>query len=369
MSQSSCDLVRHALRAVRGSGGLPAVEWDLLIRQARRAGLLARLAVDLDEFGLLSAVPVEPHSHLIAERGLAAKHDRDVRWEVRCIKVALAAAGVTVILLKGAAYLMAVLPPARGRMFSDIDIMVPKDSLSTVEAALRDAGWNTTDLDPYDESYYRRWMHQLPPMTHFARGTAIDVHHTIIARTTRLELNAEKLFASAVPVPSDPDLKTLAPTDIVLHSAAHLLNEGDFDRGLRDLDDLNLLLRHFGRDPAFWPALLARAEELDLRRPLFYALRYTARILDTPVPDSVRVATELGPPGPALRAMMDILFEQALRPDHASCRDGFNRLALWLLYLRAHHLLMPLHILLPHLMRKAYMTHVKKWTPTERGRI
>jgi hypothetical protein len=29
--------------------------------------------------------------------------------------------------------------------------------------------------------------------------------------------------------------------------------------------------------------------------------------------------------------------------------------ALWLLYLRAHFLLMPVHILVPHLARKAFM--------------
>ncbi len=233
--------------------------------------------------------------------------------------------------------------------------MVPKERLDAVELALRGAGWSGGDIDPYDERYYRRWMHQIPPLTHGTRGTTVDVHHTIVARTTRLDLRASKLFAAAMPIPAEPGLRTLSPADMVLHSATHLLNEGDFDRGLRDLDDLNLLLRHFGRDPEFWPRLVERAGELDLRRPLFYALRYSRKLLGTPVPDGIADDGRLAPPGRALRAAMDPLFDRALRPDHGSCRDGLTGLALWLLYIRAHWLLMPVRILIPHLLRKAVM--------------
>lgn len=341
------------LRCLPARYGASLPEWDLLIRQARRAGLLARMAIAIEELGWLDAVPPQPRLHFEAERRLADKHDRDVRREVRHIEAALAGTGAPIILLKGAAYVIGGLPPSRGRLFNDIDIMVPKDSLGDVEAALERAGWRSTGLDAYDERYYRRWMHQIPPMTHLIRGSTIDVHHSIVARTMRLGLDAETLLAAAVPVPGEPGLKTLAPPDMILHSAAHLLNGGVFERGLRDLDDLNLLLRHFGRDPAFWPTLLDRAEALDLRRPLFYALRYTARFLGTPVPDGLCDAARLASPGAAVRTGMDVLFERALRPDHPSCRDGWTGLALWLLYVRAHHLLMPPHILVPHLLRKS----------------
>jgi len=43
---------------------------------------------------------------------------------------------------------------------------------------------------------------------------------------------------------------------------------------LRDLTDLDLLLRDVALDLDFWPRLTARADELQLSRSLFYALRY-----------------------------------------------------------------------------------------------
>lgn len=347
--------LRHALRHPEILPALSLAEWDLVIRQARRAGILARLAIRLDEGGLLDAVPPAPRHHLVAERILADKHRRDVLNEVRHIQEALAPAGVPVILLKGAAYILAALPPARGRLFSDIDILVPKASLGAVERALHRQGWAGGRIAPYDERFYRRWMHQIPPLTNRLRDTTLDVHHTIVPETVRLDLRADALFAAACRVPGPSGVMTLAPADMILHSAIHLLNEGEYARGLRDLADIAELLGHFGRDAAFWPRLVDRAVELDLRRPLYYALRYAASLLDVPVPAGLGASSALAPPNAALRAVMDRLFERALRPQHESCRDALSGPALFLLYLRSHHLRMPPHLLVPHLLRKAAM--------------
>ncbi len=349
----SADRLRKALQDSEFLPTLSLSEWDLVIRQAQRAGVLARLAIQLDARNLLDAVAAAPRQHLLAERALAEKHERDVRWEVRCIQEALAESGVPIVLLKGAAYTLAGLPPARGRLFNDIDILVPRAALDVVEQSLHRSGWSIGDIDPYDERYYRRWMHQIPPLTHWGRRTTIDVHHTIIPDTARLDLRVEKLFAAATPIAGASGILTLAPADMILHSATHLLNEGEFARGLRDLDDIAQLLRHFGRDTAFWPRLTERAGELDLRRPLYYALRYAAMLLGAPVPAAALAA---GPDAPnrLLRAVMDTLFERALRPDHRSCRDGLSGTALWLLYMRSHYLRMPPYLLIPHLLRKAY---------------
>ena len=89
--------------------------------------------------------------------GLRAQR-RDERRKV------LATVDVDLVLLKGAAYLMAGLPAARGRVFSDVDILVPVARLAEVENALMLHGWSTTHHNAYDQRYYRQWMHELPPL-------------------------------------------------------------------------------------------------------------------------------------------------------------------------------------------------------------
>jgi len=357
MTSRMPELVSKVLSNPESVLGLEPAEWDVLIRQARRALLLPRICAMLEKRGLLNRVPAGPLAHLEAGRVIADKQSQAIRWEVSRIQEALSEVGEPVILLKGAAYVMAELDVARGRIFSDVDILVSKDKLNHAEAALMLHGWAATQHDAYDQRYYRTWMHELPPMMHMKRQTVIDVHHAILPETARLHPDPAKLRAAAQPLAGHPGVHVLAPADMILHSATHLFHDGELEHGLRDLADLDSLLRHFsGGQDGFWQHLAERAHELDLARPLYYALRYTRRILHTPVPDAALEMAGAGRPSRLLEVFMDALFMRALRPDHASCADFFTPAARWLLYVRSHWLRMPLPLLLRHLLHKAVVS-------------
>jgi hypothetical protein len=284
-------------------------------------------------------------------------HQRAVRFEVDQIRRALTSLGLPLILLKGAAYLLAGLPPAQGRIFSDVDILVPKERIGEVEAALMLHGWASAKQDDYDQRYYREWMHELPPMEHTQRGSTIDVHHAILPETARARPDPALLRAAARSIPGSENLWTLAPHDLVLHSAVHLFSEGETEHGLRDLLDLHRLLLHFGAAPGFWEGLAARAVQLQLARPLFYALRYCSRLLATPVPAAVLAeAAAAGRPPAPLLALMDGIFLRNLVPLHPSCADRLTPLAQGALYLRGNWLRMPPLMLARHLFHKAFIT-------------
>lgn len=349
-------LVLQALRQPDALISLSLADWDLLLRQARHANLLARLYALLDERGLIKQLPLQPREHLEWSHIFAEKHTQAVHWEIALIRKALAKIGVPIILLKGAAYAMAKLPSAHGRIFSDIDIMVPKDSLNEVEAALMLHGWAATHHDAYDQRYYRTWMHELPPMMNIKRSTVIDVHHAILPETAYVHPDPEKLRAAAQMLDGYEDLKVFAPVDMVLHSAAHLFHEAELENGLRDLVDIDSLLIHFSYMPSFWPALVERAKELELTRPLFYALRYSVLILHTPIPANTIRAAEVGRPSRPLLALMDGLFTRALMPMHPSCSDRLTGVARRMLFVRANWLRMPPLLLARHLFHKAFIS-------------
>lgn len=335
---------------------LPLHGWDLLLRQAGAANLTLSLRQLIDDLGLLETVPAQPRAHLDWVRVIGERHGSAVRFEVAQIARALEETGLPLLLLKGAAYAMAGLPAGQGRLFTDVDILVPKTRLDEVEAALMLAGWAATGLDDYDQRYYREWMHELPPMQHMQRGNSIDVHHAILPETARVWPDPARLRAAAVPLDGQPGLYVLAPVDMVLHSAVHLFYDGEFDKGLRDLFDIHRLLLHFGPVPGFWEALPVRARELELARPLFYALRYSTRVFGTAVPPEVQRAAADSGPNRALLALMDALFERALRPDHESCADRWTGAARFLLYVRGNWLRMPPLLLARHLFHKAFIS-------------
>ena len=334
---------------------LTPAQWDLLVRQARRANLLARLSSTLKAVNLLDAVPDAPRQHLRAADVIARRQSVSVRWEVQCIQQALAATGAPVVLLKGAAYEMAQLPAARGRLFSDIDILVPRARLPAVESALMLAGWQASDHDDYDQHYYREWMHEIPPLRHVRRDTTIDVHHNILPTSSRVRVDAQALLDAAIPIPGHEGLRMLQPVDMLLHSATHLFHEGEFANGLRDLFDIDVLLRDFGRDARFWDELIPRADALGLGRPLYYALRTSTAILGTPVPPEVLAAAEAWRPAPPVAALMAWCYRHALQPAHPSAETASVERARLALYLRSHWVRMPFHLMAYHLARKALL--------------
>jgi hypothetical protein len=340
-------------------------QFDLLMRQAQSADLLGRLAVLVEAHGLTSHLPTGLRDHLAGTRRLMRSHDAQVRRELGYIRAALEGLKLPVVLLKGAAYLAAGLPLALGRFSSDVDILVPRASLPVVEEALLRAGWMSTHDSAYDQRYYREWMHELPPLVHIRRQSALDVHHTISPLTSRWPTDGAALLAQAVPVPEQPGYTVLAPADMVLHSMLHLLINEELSHGLRDLADIDQLLRHFGAEPAFWSTLTERARGLGLLRALFYGLRSAADVLGTPVPEAV-MAEARAASNPWTRGFWLAAWRRAMRSPHPTAGDAWTPLALFALYLRGTWIRMPPLMLAHHLWIKAWRLHEKPAVGTER---
>jgi hypothetical protein len=364
MTLPSISLLVESLQHPHRLENFSVGQWNNLIPQGRSADLLARMGAVAHRQGCHeTAIPPGPAMHVQSALILVTRQQQELRREVQHIAVALKDTGVPLVLLKGAAYVLADLHAAAGRLVSDVDILVPHAELSKVEAALMMGGWKSSTQTDYDQHYYRTWMHELPPMHHIHRGTVIDVHHAILPLSARLHPSPQRLLAAARPIEGHPSIKVLAPIDMVLHSAAHLFHEGELEKGLRGLVDLDALIREFSVEPGFWDRLVYRAVELELVRPLFYAIRYASIMLSTPVPALVQAAihqTTGASPGRLQLHVMDALYLRALRPPHESTSDRWTPLARWLLYVRSHWLKMPPWLLTVHLVRKMMVSKPKE---------
>lgn len=232
----SAALLVGALRDPATTTGLDAAGWNSLIAMARAERLIGTLAFRLEA----QAVPDAVRPILTDAKADAAREARQAIWEADRARAALAPIGLPVILLKGTAYAAAGLPAGRGRFIGDLDILVPRDRIDAAADALIAAGWEWVKEDPYDDAYYRQWMHELPPMIHTERDRMIDVHHTVLPLTARPTPDAAAMMADAVLITDG--LYMLCAEDRVCHAAAHLLADGDLQGGLRNLWDIHGLL-------------------------------------------------------------------------------------------------------------------------------
>src|SRR3546814_3503540 len=122
----------------------------------------------------------------------------------------------TLFRAKGTAFAAAGLSAGVGRSIGDLDILVPRDRIDAVEAAMLGEGWEWVKHDPYDDVYYRRWMHELPPPIHREGDRMTDVRHNILPLTARITPDAAAPIADSVVLGSG--LRMPAPDDMHVRS-------------------------------------------------------------------------------------------------------------------------------------------------------
>lgn len=335
------------LHAPAAADAFSAEEWSLMLSEARQLGLLARIAHGVDGCSLAGNFPPRQQEHLRAAMIHSAAFRRDVLRELQFIRNALVRVKSPILLLKGASYVALGLPVANGRIFSDIDLLVAIEQIRFVESELMLGGWITGELDSYDDRYYRQWSHEIPPMTHTHRGTTIDLHHSLVMPTCRVAVDSMRMINEAVPIGGSDLFWRLRDEDMLLHAAAHLLLNGEFDRGLRDLWDIDLLFRHFSAtSPEFPKKLMVRSTEVGLETILRQALFLSRRFFATPV-DERWVGEE--------STLFVRLVEKAVSSRHPETRSSGQAMADWLLMIRELSLRFPPKLLLIHLLHKMWV--------------
>lgn len=323
-------------------------QWNAILIQARSTQCLGQLEARLNSDNLLSEIPEAVFKHLKLARITAQRRAEAAIWEVDVIRRAIHR-DTPVILLKGCAYLAAKDSNSEGRFFSDIDVLVPRLYLGNTEAALMAAGWLSSNVNAYDQHYYREWSHEVPPMEHVRRHTIVDLHHAIIPPISRYSVPTELLLEALEEC--SPGIYTLSRADRVIHCAIHLIQEGEASKIFRDLYDLYSLLKEHYPEASDREKLYDRAQILGLRK------------LVTSAANAAEVVFSPNKKKPPHSYLTDILISVA-NTSHPSTEQrffsGISRIAL---LAHSHWMKMPLNILIPHLARKTAFDFYSKKEP------
>jgi hypothetical protein len=327
--------------------------WERLIRTARQSRLLGVLSARIARVVPPERIDETIRRHLIAGQVESNFRRHKTRYLLSSIEPHLGAPQTPCILLKGAAYIMQDLALGNGRLPGDVDVMVPRQALGAIEHSLLAAGWQFEKTDPYDQHFYRAWSHELPPLICAGQSLELDLHHTILPPLGRLKPDTKALFEAAIRIPGSR-FSALCSADQVLLAAAHLFHDSDCTDRLRDLVDIDGLIREFSvLDARFWQQLLERAQLHNLGRPLWYALGFANGWLSTSIPEDVAGEVERFRPTSISAALWRALMARTLPPVDPDLEQTWTyRKASRLLEGRATWLRMPPGVLAQHIGSK-----------------
>jgi hypothetical protein len=198
----------------------------------------------------------------------------------------LSAAGIPVIVLKGAALALAVYSSIADRPMSDADLLVRPVDRARARIALEAAGFRFVPerrqpFSPFDTEFtgemaFRRSEHalielhwELTPSEWFRRLCALD--------TEALWLNAQPFELDGTQV------LQLSPPDMLLHLCIHLTVHG-FAHPI-GFKDIGQLLDHHNAFP--WDAFVARARQFRLRASCYFPLEAASVSLRIALPKHV----------------------------------------------------------------------------------
>lgn len=339
-----------ALRAPQQVNEFSDLDWNTLLREARRAAIMDKLRAVLEREVGLANIPSTVAEVFAGSSRYVAYMQQRLRFELSELTRLASVTPYPIVLLKGAAYIAADTAASVGRGTSDIDILVEESNIADLEERLKNSGWMFAEsLSRYDENYYRRWAHELPPMTHPNFQFELDVHHNLLQRTHRVSPKTQLLFESIKPLSNTP-FWVLDTNDQIIHSATHLTMGDEMRGGIRDLHDISLMLGQTIHDVESAQNLIHRARDVGLLVPVVDALKACCHhLLQEPLQSTIEI--ELQPFSESVsRRFTSWLIEEEIFESSES--GSIRQLASLLVLARAHILQMPLGLLIKHSAHK-----------------
>lgn len=202
------------------------IDWAEIIAMANRTLTTGTLAQRQRINGSM-AIPEDVTSFLAAIRARACERDRRMRDQLAEAVTCLNRVGITPMLLKGSAILATPGIDARGRLLSDLDLMVPPSALACAGEALGTIG------------YVRQTETSDPTVAHiFARSRdagTIDLHYRLKTQRPRFDFARLTSYSAPVGVGSGEALLPSPTAQALLLVLHDQLKDRDYWRGLIDL--------------------------------------------------------------------------------------------------------------------------------------
>ena len=268
-----------------------APDWTRLVEKARQEGVSAVLFHNITSHHLEDLVPRDSYGDLSNQYYANLKHNLSIIGALREVLATFQESGIPCIVLKGIALAERVYPNIALRGMSDVDILVRKEDLFTVDEHLSSHGYTSTD------STVTKAIHN--PVGYLASleyrkdaKSPLNLHvhwHTVntsVPATMFVErIDINRLWEhSAVTSVADSHALMLRPEHMIIYLCEHALRVGhSFDR-LILICDIFYAIKAF-ENIIDWNFVSEESRRFGLSRFVYYGLSIVKHYTSLGIPD------------------------------------------------------------------------------------
>ena len=280
----------YCLRVVPDEAGdgrletLSSSDWDVLIEESGRYGAAPLLHHRLRTFHSNIPIPANVMARLrhiylqSAGRGMHLYH------ELGKVLGLLRHENIPVIVLKGVHLAELVYGNIALRPMGDVDVLVHKDDLMRVEAALLGMGYAPAECHRQIAKDNCHFVYGLPN-----RELFVEVHWNFLPSMYRFKIDMDGQWErSRQAIIAGVEVSVLCPEDLLLylclHTSKHL-----FEMGLKPLYDIFETIRYYGKE-IDWKQVQLRSEQWGEAKCVYLTFRLARELLGASVPDDLMKA-------------------------------------------------------------------------------
>ena len=262
---------------------LPADVWNAMLARATELAVsplvYAAVRTQTAALGVPAAVGRTLHDHY-AENGL---RNLVIYHRARTVLQHLRAAGIAVIVLKGAYLAQAVYRDPALRLMSDVDLLVKAADVDRARDLFHALGYTPAAIKTGapETLHHDQYVHPSHPVE-------FELHWALVSHGDPFRIDLDGLWERAVAVSlAGIPVCTLSAVDTVVHLCLHMTFQHVFDRfGLRCLCDLQRVIQNCGAG-LDWDAVCGRAEQWGCARNVHLALLSARQLLGVEAPPEV----------------------------------------------------------------------------------
>jgi len=271
------------LRALIHSRIQEPLDWNRICAAAAYHGVLPLLYRNLSAIGP-ALVPSDTLTRLRQKTQACALLNRSLAQELGNLCDAFAARNVPVMPIKGATLALSAYGDVTLRDFSDLDLLIPESAVGAAQAVLCAQGYERKDpsTDPAEVGHDEGPYHVFIKKRSLFR---VDLQWVMAHQHFSFQLDRPEFWAHRAPILlGRSTVQGLAPEELLIllcvHGSKHAWEQ------LKWVCDVAELLRsHPGLD---WKRIFSNATAWRCQRLVYVGLALAHRVLDAPIPESVR---------------------------------------------------------------------------------